>query len=63
MGDPAEPWPLILRVGFGDVQPCGRWSGIGLELLAIALSSDEEGDWALVIAWSEQVGWEDTAAS
>lgn len=58
-----DDWPLILRGGFGNLFSVGRWDQLGIELLAIALESGREGDWELVVTWSNEIGWDPAAAN
>lgn len=53
-------WNLILRMGFGEVLPNGRWDFDGAELIADAYNT---GDWDLVQEYAEVLDWDDAMAN
>lgn len=55
----ADDWHLILRTGFGNVFPNGRWKYAGTVLIAAAYNT---GDWSSVIEYAERIDWDDGTA-
>lgn len=53
-------WPLVLKTGFGNVHPMGRWDHRGAVLIAEACNSDR---WQAVIEYVETLDWDDTTAN
>ena len=53
-------WPLLLRTGFGNVFPHGRWDYEATGLIADAING---GDWTLVEEWARDVEWDGSSAS
>lgn len=53
-------WPLILRTGFGNVFPLGRWDHSSTVLIANAVNS---GDWGDVEEYARYVEWDEGSAS
>lgn len=56
-------WKLILRSGFGNVFPLGRWGYESTVLIAAAVNSNSRKDWALVEEYANDVPWEPDLAS
>lgn len=52
---PVAEWHLILRTGFGNVFPLGRWTHEATVLIADAIN---QGDWRYVIEFANDVPWD-----
>jgi hypothetical protein len=53
-------WKLILRMGFGEVLPHGRWDFDGATLIAEAYNT---GDWSLVEEYASLLSWDDASSN
>ncbi len=49
-------WPLILRTGFGNVFPLGRWDHNSTVLIADAYNT---GDWTPVEEFAREEPWDE----
>jgi hypothetical protein len=52
-------WPLLLRTGFGNVFPYGRWDQDSTVLIAEAINDDV---WDLVVEYARFAPWDATTA-
>jgi len=53
-------WPLLLRTGFGNVFPHGRWDHDSTEIIAHAINT---GDWSDVELWANELDWDEDSVS
>ena len=49
-------WPLVLRTGFGNVHPLGRWDSTCAVIIAEACNTDL---WDDVIELAQTLEWDD----
>ena len=52
-------WKMLLRTGFGNVFPKGRWDHASTVLIAQAYNS---GVWTDVVEYAEYVEWDEALA-